>query len=121
MTATRSESRRPSATDGAQARRGATRLLSLAAAPTFVLMAMATDLFGHGAADMLCSGEQDRFALSGMVPMYVLMGIFHMGPWLTLLSRPTWLTSPAGALDGKNSSLHAETASGDASLGLAGH
>jgi hypothetical protein len=60
-------------------------LLSLAAAPTFAIMAVLTGTLGGGAADMLCSAAHAS-PLSGMVPMYVLMGAFHFTPWLKLFS-----------------------------------
>ena len=59
--------------------------LSLAAAPTFAIMALLT-VRGGGAPDMLCSGAQAASPLSGMVPMYLLMSAFHSAPWLTLIS-----------------------------------
>ena len=59
--------------------------LSLAAAPTFAIMALLTHAFG-GMPDMLCSAAQDASPLSGMVPMYLLMSAFHLSPWLTLIS-----------------------------------
>jgi hypothetical protein len=34
--------------------------------------------------DVLCAAASP---LSGMVPMYVLMSVFHAPPWLKLLSR----------------------------------
>jgi hypothetical protein len=40
---------------------------------------------GSGAPDMMCA-MQDTSALTGMVPMYLLMSAFHAGPWLRLLS-----------------------------------
>ncbi|WP_394568947.1 hypothetical protein [Bradyrhizobium sp. 31Argb] len=58
--------------------------LSLAAAPTFAVMALLTGVVG-GAPDMLCSQGTSPFA--GMVPMYVLMSAFHLGPWLRLIAR----------------------------------
>ena len=57
--------------------------LSLAAAPVFGIMALLT---GGGMPDMLCSVTHDASPLSGMVPMYVLMSIFHSSPWLKLIS-----------------------------------
>jgi hypothetical protein len=65
---------------------GAAGWLSLAAAPTFAIMALLTCLLGGGSADMLCSAAHDASPLSGMVPMYVLMSGFHSGPWLKLIS-----------------------------------
>ena len=55
--------------------------LSLAAAPTFAIMALLT--LAGGAPDMLCSASP----LTGMVPMYLLMSVFHSAPWLKLASR----------------------------------
>ena len=57
----------------------AARLLSLAAAPTFVVMALWSAVAG-GPAEMMCS-------LNGMAAMYALMSVFHVSPWLTLLSN----------------------------------
>jgi hypothetical protein len=64
--------------------RGAADFLCLAAAPTFAIMAMLTGLHGDGARDTLCSATQDASPLSGMVPMYLLMSVFHAAPWLKL-------------------------------------
>jgi hypothetical protein len=54
--------------------------LSLAAAPSFALMALLTGVLGG---DMLCSAASP---LSGMVPMYALMSAFHSAPWLKLIA-----------------------------------
>jgi hypothetical protein len=35
---------------------------------------------------MLCVGAPDAPPLSGMVPMYVLMSVFHSAPWLKLIA-----------------------------------
>jgi hypothetical protein len=61
--------------------------ISLAAAPTFALMALLTVVLGNGRPDVLCSAAQDASGLSGMVPMYLLMSAFHSAPWLKLISR----------------------------------
>jgi hypothetical protein len=63
--------------------------LSLAAAPTFAVMAAVTALGGAGPLDTLCSGASPLggMFLTGMVPMYVLMSAFHAAPWLKLLSH----------------------------------
>ncbi len=59
--------------------------LGLAAAPTFAVMGLATAV--TGAPDMLCAGHAS--GLSGMVPMYLLMSLFHLAPWLKLIAgRP---------------------------------
>ncbi len=68
---------------------GAAGWLSLAAAPTFATMALLTGVAGGGAPDMLCSSGTHASALSGMVPMYLLMSVFHVSPWLKLVSRRT--------------------------------
>jgi hypothetical protein len=65
---------------------GAADWLSLAAAPTFAAMALVTAVSGS---DMLCAASP----VGGMVPMYLLMSVFHVGPWLRLLvARPTCRT-----------------------------
>ena len=61
--------------------------ISLAAAPTFALMALLTVVLGGGRPDLLCSAARDLSPLSGMVPMYLLMSAFHSAPWLKLISR----------------------------------
>ncbi|CAN7183723.1 hypothetical protein LJR231_000367 [Phyllobacterium sp. LjRoot231] len=65
---------------------GAADWLSLAAAPTFALMALLTGVLGSGPLDALCSAAQDASPLSGMVTMYLLMSAFHLAPWLKLVS-----------------------------------
>ena len=64
---------------------GAADLLSLAAAPTFAIMALLTSVLGGGAPDVLCSAAQAS-PLTGMAPMYLLMSAFHAAPWLKLIS-----------------------------------
>ena len=64
--------------------------LSLAAAPTFAIMALLTARLGGP--EMLCSAGGSP--LSGMVPMYLLMSAFHLAPWLKLISRRA--SVPAG-------------------------
>jgi hypothetical protein len=62
-------------------------LLSLAAAPTFAIMALLTGIHGGSTPDMLCSAAGNGLPLSGMSLMYLLMSAFHLGPWLKLISR----------------------------------
>jgi hypothetical protein len=62
------------------------RLLTLAAAPTFAIMALLTAALDLGPPDILCSATQRASPLNGMVAMYVLMGVFHSAPWLKLIS-----------------------------------
>jgi predicted phage tail protein len=61
------------------------RWLSLAATPTFAVMAALTAVLGGGPADMLCSAGHGM-SLGGMVPMYLLMSAFHAAAWLRLIS-----------------------------------
>jgi hypothetical protein len=60
--------------------------LSLAAAPTFVAMALWSGVAG-GPAEMMCSSGGSALSLNGMAAMYALMTVFHVSPWLTLLSN----------------------------------
>jgi hypothetical protein len=62
---------------------GLAKWLGLAASPTFATMALLTSL-GSGPM-VLCSGTVG-FPLSGMVPMYLLMSVFHAAPWLRLFA-----------------------------------
>jgi hypothetical protein len=65
--------------------RGTPERLSLAAAPTFALMALLTGVFGGSPQDGLCTHSASP--LSGMVVMYLLMSAFHAAPWLRLMSN----------------------------------
>jgi hypothetical protein len=65
---------------------GAAHWLSLAAAPTFAIMALLTGVPGGGMPDILCAAAQGASPLSGMAVMYLLMSAFHLAPWLKLVS-----------------------------------
>jgi len=67
--------------------RTAADCLSLAAAPTFAIMALLTGVVGQGPPDMVCGTMQGAWTLGGMVPMYLLMSAFHLTPWLKLVLR----------------------------------
>ena len=71
--------------EGAAAALGIAKWLCLAATPTFAIMALMTGVLGGGPVDMLCSAGHGS-PLSGMAPMYLLMGAFHSAPWLKLVS-----------------------------------
>lgn len=71
-------------TAGAGAARGTAEWLSLAAAPTFAIMALLTGVLDGGSPDMFCSA-QHASPLTGMVAMYLLMSAFHSAPWLKLI------------------------------------
>lgn len=60
--------------------------LSLAAAPTFAIMAVLAVLTASPN-DMLCSAMHGTSSLSGMAPMYVLMSVFHSAPWVRACCR----------------------------------
>ena len=58
--------------------------LSLAAAPTFALMAVVTGILDSGTHHMGCSAAMHMSPLTGMIPMYTLMSAFHFTPWMKL-------------------------------------
>jgi hypothetical protein len=64
---------------------GAADWLSLAAAPTFAIVALLTVVRGGGPVDMLCAAAKTTSPLSGMAVMYALMSAFHLSPWLKLI------------------------------------
>lgn len=64
--------------------RHVTRWLSLAAAPVFAVMAVVS---GSDGGSMPGMAMPEPSPLGGMAAMYVLMSIFHMAPWLKLVSR----------------------------------
>ena len=72
---------------GSQLPSGIARGLALAAAPTFAAMAALSA--SDPAAEMICSvsgmSMHGASVFSGMVPMYALMSLFHVGPWLRLM------------------------------------
>jgi len=43
---------------------------------------------------MMCSSGGSAVSLNGMAAMYVLMSVFHVSPWLTLLSN--WRNDDGG-------------------------
>jgi hypothetical protein len=87
MIATRTETAGGRAGNVDATGRGAVHWLSLAAAPTFAIMALLTGVLGGGSQDVFCSAAHDASPLSGMVPMYLLMSAFHSAPWLKLIAN----------------------------------
>jgi hypothetical protein len=71
--------------DGAALARVAADWLSLAAAPAFATMALMTAALGGGM-EPFCSATRYGSLISGMAPMYLMMGAFHSAPWLRLIS-----------------------------------
>ena len=61
-----------------------TEWLSLAAAPIFAAMALASAAAGGGPTDALC-GPGSGWSLDGMVVMYLLMCAVHVAPWVKRL------------------------------------
>jgi hypothetical protein len=78
--------------------------LSLAAAPTFAIMALLTRVPGGDPLNMLCGLAPQASPLSGMVPMYLLMSAFHTAPWLKLISGKRKGASAASPSSGRNAS-----------------
>jgi hypothetical protein len=60
--------------------------LSLAAAPTFAVMALANSVHA-GPMGALCASAPGAPLLTGMATMYLLMSAFHLTPWLKLVQR----------------------------------
>src|SRR5712671_2725969 len=83
---------------------GAAEWISLAAAPTFAIMAVLTGTLGGGPPDTFCSAAHRASPLSGMVLMYLLMSAFHSASWLKLISsrRRAILPSRPWAKFGRN-------------------
>jgi hypothetical protein len=73
--------------EGGDAAAGLARHLSLAAAPTFAIMALLEGAFGVGLSDTLCVATPRVLPLNGMVVMYALMSVFHAAPWLKAGTR----------------------------------
>jgi hypothetical protein len=71
----------------------AASLLSLAAAPTFVAMTLWSAVAG-GPEQMMCSSGGSALSPNRMAAMYALMSIFHVSPWLTLISN--WRNDDGG-------------------------
>ena len=64
--------------------RGAAGWLAFAASPAFALMAWAAAEDAPPIA--LCSSGSGLLPIDGMTAMYLLMGLFHLAPWLELAS-----------------------------------
>ena len=69
---------------GAWQVRGAAGWLSLAASPTFALMAWIAASDPRPVA--LCSSGSGFLPIGSMAAMYGLMSLFHLSPWLKLAS-----------------------------------
>jgi hypothetical protein len=72
-------------------------LLSLAAAPTFAVMALVAAGQDSGVPGLLCSAAHGVSPFAGMGLMYGLMSAFHAPPWLRLIAawwRDTSVESP---------------------------
>jgi len=58
--------------------------LGLMASPIFATMAVLTSMPGDGPAEAFCSSVHAS-PLGGMTTMYLLMGAFHVAPWIRLV------------------------------------
>ncbi|HEY0182780.1 MAG TPA: hypothetical protein VGC09_08235 [Rhodopila sp.] len=63
----------------------ATGWLTLAASPTFVLLACTT-----ASPITLCASGSSTLPINSMATMYLLMSLFHLSPWLRLASGRPW-------------------------------
>ncbi|RJE89251.1 hypothetical protein [Paracoccus onubensis] len=61
---------------------GAADWLTLAAMPGFALMAGITSMDVNA----LCLSDPGMLPMNGMTTMYLLMSLFHLPPWLRLMS-----------------------------------
>jgi len=61
-------------------------MLSYAAAPVCLALALATAYFETGMGSA-CGAMASGSPVGGMATMYMVMAIFHSGPWLRLLSK----------------------------------
>lgn len=68
---------------GAWQARGAAGWLAFAASPAFALMAWVAK---DAPPIALCSSGSGLLPIDGMTAMYLLMGLFHLAPWLELAS-----------------------------------
>ncbi|GGE49623.1 hypothetical protein GCM10007276_28450 [Agaricicola taiwanensis] len=59
--------------------------LGFAATPTFALMAWISAVSSPGM--IMCSVASPLVPINDMALMYLLMSLFHLSPWLKLLSR----------------------------------
>lgn len=62
------------------------RLLALAPTPTFALLAVLSAGQESNLQNVICSAAHSS-PLTGMVSMYLLMSVFHAGPWFRLKRR----------------------------------
>jgi hypothetical protein len=66
--------------------RGAADAVCLAAAPTFVVMALLSCLPSGNPYEPVCSAMRHAAPMTGMAWMYLLMSAFHLPPWLKLIT-----------------------------------
>jgi hypothetical protein len=64
----------------------AAQWLRFAAAPTFTIMALLTVVLDNSLPNTFCKAAGSSWP-GGMAPMYLLMAVLHLAPWLRLISR----------------------------------
>lgn len=78
-------------------RRGMADWLCLAASPVFAVMAVLAQ--SDGRPDIICTTVMGASSpLGGMVPMYLLMSLFHLPPWLKLIFGAAAAKRPSASL-----------------------
>lgn len=78
--------------------RGVTEWLCLAVAPVCVLMALYVGVHDGSTGGGMAAAMHRASPLGGMAPMYALMSLFHLAPWVRRLSarRPAARTGRGG-------------------------
>jgi hypothetical protein len=79
-------------------------LLAFAATPIFAMMALVTTILGGDTLLIFCGAAHGASLPGGMVPMYLLMSVFHAPPWMKLIGAgstgmPTAIRAPTGNHD----------------------
>ncbi|MFO1049783.1 MAG: hypothetical protein U1E52_18030 [Geminicoccaceae bacterium] len=93
---------------------GTAQSLSLAAAPTFAVMALFASNADHDSMGMICASGQAWSSVDGMSAMYLLMSAFHLPAWLRLVVGER-NSLPGNALESRHT-CHSHSAPHDPNL-----